>query len=330
MNPDRPSDRRAWWIISILVVAVAGSIASLAYLKNARANRRIEAERPILQKRTEDLRTRRDLRPVYFEPAAEGNGWPLLLKAVKGIAAVPQDELQAFPRLSNDEDAKLKPAEAEAVLIQIAPLLDDLKGALRCAWTEPDYDYENHVNMKSLNLGDVIKLSRVLAGAAVLRHDEGRYEESADLLILNLGLGDRVATKGNIIHVLVGIVVQNIAVSTLAQELLGQGRFDEPTLKRLQRVLDMAAKSRVSVLEAMRVEDLWQRHLAVDFATRGSAAIAGLGSPDALAGSWSIDGMSARYLETQDRFMTEIERLAWLPFPASQDGLKGLGKEIEK
>ncbi len=317
--PPKPRRKALWIVLGVvgLILASAVGIYLDAWIS---AGRVIERERAEVSRRIDDLRQQRVLRPNLFEPAEEGNAWPLIMKAWSFIAAIPKVDLEVLPEF--DGEPQVDPAITERLLASVQPTVDELKAALRRPWVEPDHPYDQHAVMETPHLRPGIRVFRLLAATARRRHEVGKDEEAIEYLVTGLGLSDCLSVKGTIICELVSFVGQSIALEGLKQ-ILADHDLSPPALDRLSRALDRLDAARPDLMECLRREDLYFRIAANSFDkdnnTRELASFR-----DFYSGRIAL----AKTYRLQDRFITEMERIARLPAWQRESASRRIQEEI--
>ncbi|HZL72328.1 MAG TPA: hypothetical protein VFC86_07700 [Planctomycetota bacterium] len=312
MNRRAPGSRKSWIIIAIAAVAVAG-LGVLYFPPWIRAGEAIDSQRQIVASRVDSLRSQRVMRPVLFEPAESGNGWRPFVAAVSGVSALTDKDLVGFPSFSRDDNLEPDPVRIEAAIELIRFKIESLKHAFRRPWVEPEYEYENMIGATFPEIARALTSSKILCDAAANAHARGRGEEAVDLLVINLGIADRLTVKSHLVQELSAVAIRTRGLETL-KRILSNHHCDAKQLERLARALEACDPVSADDAGWMVRQDLAVRLMMLSLYDRPEV---GWNYREAMEASadhyYSPRIMFAECFAAQDRYAAGMEALAARP-----------------
>ena len=314
-EPDRrKTRRRALWFFLGVVGLIVASMAGIFVETWLGAAHVIERERRLVAERIAALRTERASKPNYFEPAEEGNSWDPIVEALEALFQVRLGSPGCFPPYPSDADSKPSPEVVKAAFAKVDGPLQLLKRALRRRWAEPSYRYEEHFNMPLTTDSTAWGAAFIMGEVAVHRHEEGRVEEAADLLIAGWGMADHVAAKGwsNIERARIACVW---IFADRLKTMLSNHQLPTRTLERLEKALATPELHRPDVMDFLRRDDvLWRMGILawIDGTFKGEEF--GPGPKPKARHFFSYRVLGAEWLTKKARFMEGIEAAVRLPF----------------
>src|SRR5205814_571781 len=140
-------------LISILGLATAMAVVAgyVAWDANRKATAAFERHDRDVTARVAAWRSRaRVSHPAIFGEVFAGNGWAALQRALKGFEAIPEADGNEIPEINGEllpEDVKDE-AVLEAIFVKHAAAVEELRQALRHAYSDPSYAYEEGLSME--------------------------------------------------------------------------------------------------------------------------------------------------------------------------------------
>lgn len=326
---DMTRRRWIWWIfipIPTVIVAGVGILFGSAWLK---AGRTLHQQRLVVPARTAALKAERVIRPIVFEPAEVGNGWDLLTPALAAIGALTDEDLVGFPSYGLEEINPPDPERIETVLARIRPHIEGLKQALRRPSVEPDTNYDNLLDQKYPWMAHALKTSKILRDSAGHRHAGGRSAEAVEFVLIMMGIADRVAVKGFLIHELVATVIRSLGHESL-RNVLASHDLSTAELHRLSRVLGELDPRPETDTQWLAREDLYFRQVVLNLVDRPERGGVNVGTVPSARHYFSLRIMIAECLGEQDRYMTRVNAVTALPLGERSAAARRLTSDFER
>ena len=246
-------------------------------------------------------------RPPYFEPAVEGDAWPVHAAAIASImddlSAEEREIIDGDPDAEEDESAK---AERKAIIQKLEGKVGALRQGLSHTWVTPDFNWELGMEQKTFVFKGQLTFFRALALVGRERGQEGRQGEALDVLATGMAIAEDLSTNG----ALVAELVKEASQDRLRDEvstILADHSVPAPALRELLRILEFIDARRDGIANVMSRELLCMK-------------VSALTAMDSIAGmNWGLNPMprywfSNRVLmadaqRTFDRIAEDIERL---------------------
>jgi hypothetical protein len=306
--PQSPKSRklRRWFLgAAALILLALGAI----YI-----DARISAELVIKENRARvgieiaKLKATRWIRPPLFEPAVEGNGWPILVAAMDEVLNFHPADLASFPSLNQGD--KGDPAMLDRILEGMKPAIARIRLALSRTEVDPDYPYEQGMGIKLPEVSKGIRISKIFADAVRHRQGQGRDREAMDLVVMGLGVSQDLAARGFLVHEHVRVSCDSIVREAL-RTLLADHSLQLAELPGLCSALDRLESRRPRLIDVLRIEHLRVRATLLD----PKDLIGGVsdGLPESHRFLFSHRIMSADALQRMDGMMAGFERIERLP-----------------
>ncbi|HEU4339275.1 MAG TPA: hypothetical protein VFS19_04340, partial [Planctomycetota bacterium] len=239
---------RRWfpWVIGLFPLAAMLTVGVLFLTDWTKAGRVLDGQRRAVADHIAALRSAKIARPVLFEPAEEGNSWDLIAPALKAISEIPDQELVCLPsyEMWRPEDAP-EPGlgETEKLMEKLGPHLETLKRALRRPSVEPPFDFDNPVNHDTSIGSGTVRTAEILRDLTALALEQGKAEKAVELVILTLGIADRIAVKSFLMRDQMAMVASSRGLDAL-KDALEKHNLSVVHLSRMASVLDSVDSGR--------------------------------------------------------------------------------------
>ncbi len=307
-----PPRRRARWIVLGVIGLILLSAGGIFLETWISAGRVIEREREELNRRAEEIRSRRVPRINLFGPPEQGDAWECFLKALADADPIPSGNLEVFPSIAGDEVPKIDDAAIARMIEVLRPSIEGLKRALRRSEVDPGWSYDEKMLGPYPSIAGSIKFARILSDSASHYHRQGKDGIALEMLALAYGMGDLQAVDGTLVTELIRFVVNQIQRHAV-KEILASHDCSASELESFAKFLERLEGVRPGLMEALLREDIVARRIYLMVARDGWKGIEESYRRERWYRRWlPLRMQAAQWLRWQDLVMKEHERVAGL------------------
>lgn len=262
VNPP-PRRRRLWLILATLVALVGLAIAGVIWSLQHQATHVLARQDRLVKEAFVAIRARPTGHPCLFPPSLAGDGWPDYVKALAGLAAMPDPESNELPAHRGEPEFRPDPEKLEEIFQKYGPWVVRLIESSRKSEFVPKYEYERGSAMELPNITQAIFTSKYLSEHASFVIERGEPGLALDSLALGIAVGDDTGRSGVLVNFLVQLVCEGIEIAA-AREQLAEHSFEPRELEAFASKLDRLWEARPTVFDAMLAENSLVRRSLVD------------------------------------------------------------------